>query len=86
MDSERSRTEQLTIMTSEIIAVTSFLNSSTTLFTAPATLIGVQIFLFLQVGVYGLALVTILVITAVIQIWLKGRMAVIKKQKDELIR
>lgn len=82
---ESSRIKLLEILTAEVASVTSFIKSSPTLITAPATLIGVQVFLFLQVGLYGLSLVVVVIIAVALQIYLKRKMQTIAEEKGSVM-
>lgn len=85
MDNERSRGQLLKILTSDVGSVKAFLIHSATLFSAPATLIGVQVFLFLQVGAYGLSLLLILVLTGIVQMLLRRSMMAAKAEKKDIM-
>ena len=85
LDNERSRGQLLTILTEDVALVTEFLTNSSILFSAPATLIGVQIFLFLEVGAYGLALLLVLVVAGVVQMLLRKRILAVKAEKHVLM-
>jgi ABC-type multidrug transport system fused ATPase/permease subunit len=66
-NTDKDRSQLLTILTANVAAVVTFLTTSTILFSAPATLIGVQVFLFIKVGIYGFVLIVILAIAGVVQ-------------------
>lgn len=51
------------------------------LFGAPATIFAVQIFLFVQVGMYGISLVIVLLVGAIIQYFLEAKMSKVRIQK-----